>query len=443
MRALVLNGATGDDPLLDGLEQVLADALAARDIAADRRRLRDVPVAYCQGCFECWTRTPGVCKIDDAGRTLAEAYVASDLVVFVTRSPWGGYSSEVKKALDRMLGVILPFFRRIDGEVHHWPRYDAMPALGVLAVLDQPDTDAEATLRTLVERNAVNVAAPVHAVAVVDRPLDAAHQWATCDGLIAGLLTVRAAREPIRDVEAELPHLPLAPDGDPPTRALLLVGSAKPHGTSTSESLGAALLDGLAAHGVPASTRYVQRDAHSPEGLARLVAEVRAHDLLVLASPVYFDAYPSLVTRAMEAIAADRGARAEPPPLTVAALLNCGFPEAHHAAVARNIAALFARQVGARPPGALQLGGGGALHGRPLREAGHMVAHVRAAIAQAAEALARGRAIPPEARDAVARPLMPLLLYMAAGDAGWLWTAAHERTLTKLWAKPYRARTPS
>jgi hypothetical protein len=63
--------------------------------------------------------------------------------------------------------------------------------------------------------------------------------------------------------------------------------------------------------------------------------------------------------------------------------------------------------------------------------------------ANSPEALARGRAIPPEARDAMARPLMPVLLYMAAGDAGWLWTAAHERTLTKLWAKPYRARATS
>jgi hypothetical protein len=31
---------------------------------------------------------------------------------------------------------------------------------------------------------------------------------------------------------------------------------------------------------------------------------------------------------------------------------------------------------------------------------------------------------------------MPTALYMAAGDAGWIWTASHEGALTKLWHRP-------
>lgn len=30
--------------------------------------LHEEKIAYCLGCFECWTKTPGLCRIDDGGR---------------------------------------------------------------------------------------------------------------------------------------------------------------------------------------------------------------------------------------------------------------------------------------------------------------------------------------------------------------------------------------
>jgi multimeric flavodoxin WrbA len=37
--------------------------------------LKNVKVAPCQGCFECWVKTPGECKIDDNGRNIAKKMV--------------------------------------------------------------------------------------------------------------------------------------------------------------------------------------------------------------------------------------------------------------------------------------------------------------------------------------------------------------------------------
>jgi len=102
-----------------------------------------------------------------------------------------------------------------------------------------------------------------------------------------------------------------------------------------------------------------------------LVAEVRRHELLVIASPIRIDALPALVTRTLEAILADRECVDEAPPLTVLLLLDCGFPESRHASVAATIGVLFARRVRARWAGALQVGAGAVIHGRPLAEAGH------------------------------------------------------------------------
>lgn len=437
MRVLILNGAVGDDPLLDNLTARLARDFETREAGVQIVRLRETPVAYCQGCFQCWTHTPGVCKIDDAGRDLAREFVTADIAVLVTPSRFGSYSSESKKVLDRTLGMLLPFFRRIDGEVHHSPRYAYPPAFGVMAVLNRHDAAAEATVRALVTRNAINFAAPTHAVGIVERTDAPSRALAACDALAEALTRASVGpREHVADVEQLLPHVTHASPGDAPTSALLLIGSAKPHGTSTSESLGMELLEQLAMQGIIGQMRYLHRDAHSVEGLRSLVAEVRRHPLLILATPIYIDALPSLATRALEWIADDRATQTPPPPLSVAMILNCGFPESRHAAVARTVGALFARNVHARWAGALQLGGGGAIAGRPLTEVGGMAVHLSEALRDAAVALARGEAIPASVRDAFQRPLMPTSLYMAAGDAGWLWTAAHEGSLTKLWQRP-------
>ncbi|MCC7055283.1 MAG: flavodoxin family protein [Gemmatimonadaceae bacterium] len=438
MRALILNAAPGPDPQLDELTARVASDFVARRYAVETFALRDVPVAYCQGCFECWTKTPGICKIDDAGRDLSAAFTVCDVVVLVTPVLFGSYSSEAKKVLDRTLGTLLPFFRRIDGEVHHVPRYKYPPALGVIAVLDSPDPDVEQVVRVLALRNAINFGAPLHSVGVVHRSGQSGAGFAACDALVS-TLTATAARatiEEIEDVDTLLPVTPLAPDAPRPTRAMLLIGSAKPHGTSTSESLGSVLLERLALHGLDVSMRYVQREAHDAASLHAFASAVRAHDLLIVAAPVYIDALPALVTRALEAILSDRQGDAEPPPLTVAMVLNCGFPESRHASVARTIGALFARRARARWAGALQLGGGGAIHGEKLSAAGRIVHHLPPLLEDAAASLASGRSLTAAVRDGFRQQLMPTTLYMAAGDAGWLWTASHEGALTRLWERP-------
>jgi len=438
MRALILNAALGPDPFIDQLMHRVTTDLVARRYAVESILLHDTPVAYCQGCFHCWTHTPGTCEINDAGRQLADAFTVCDTVIIVTPSQFGSYSSEAKKVLDRTLGTLLPFFRRIDGEVHHVPRYKYPPSLGVLAVTRGVDAACETTVRVLAQRNAINFASPMHTVQVVNRAGTAAEAFGACDGLVASLTApgVRIPIDEITDVDTLLPVMPTAADGPAPPRALLLIGSGKPHGTSTSESLGRVLCDALQTRDVQVDVRYVVRVTHSAEMLQEFVDEVRAHDLLLITSPVYIDALPALVTKTLEAIASDRSEVEARTPLTVAVLLNCGFPESRHTSVARTIGALFAQSVGARWAGALQLGGGSAVNGVPLEEAGRMVAHLPPLLDDAAAALANGRAIAPSTQEAFRQQLMPTAVYMAAGDAGWIWSASHEGALTKLWDRP-------
>jgi hypothetical protein len=167
MRALVLNGGYHDGHPLDAIQETLLEELRLRGWRAEAVVLRDVPIAYCTGCFECWTKTPGVCKIVDAGRDLARSWIQSDLVVVLTPVTFGGYSSEFKKALDRVICLVSPFFTRIAGEVHHRRRYARYPALLVIGWLPEPEPEEEVIFHTLVRRNARNMHVPDFASGVV------------------------------------------------------------------------------------------------------------------------------------------------------------------------------------------------------------------------------------------------------------------------------------
>ena len=153
-RTLVLNGALPGDETLEPVEEALLALLRKERTEIRGYAMRDVPLAHCQGCFECWTTTPGLCKTEgDAGREITAALIKSDLLVILTPVTFGGYSSEIKKAMDRIICLVLPFFRRVDGEVHHRRRY--------------PDEEEARIFRALVERNARNMDSPATAVSLL------------------------------------------------------------------------------------------------------------------------------------------------------------------------------------------------------------------------------------------------------------------------------------
>ena len=177
----ILNGALPGDPFTDALAQRTGTAYTAGGAHVTLWRLRDVKAAYCLGCFQCWTHTPGECRIDDDLRTVTASIIRADLQVNVSPVTFGGYSSEIKKALDRSICLVMPFFTRVNGEVHHVPRYDRFPRVHAIGVLSQPDAAQEDIFRRLVERNAINMHAPAHSTEFVYRGAgatgaDVAHQ---------------------------------------------------------------------------------------------------------------------------------------------------------------------------------------------------------------------------------------------------------------------------
>lgn len=157
MKALVLDGSREGDTLTPVAVLGMTSALAGRVDVVELVKPRELAIAPCAGCFGCWTRTPGECVIKDDARDVVGSYVGSDLVVYVTPVTFGGYSSQLKKLLDRIiLSVLDPRFTVVGGEVHHRLRYRRYPKTVGFGTLPSPDPEAERLFAQLVARNGIN-----------------------------------------------------------------------------------------------------------------------------------------------------------------------------------------------------------------------------------------------------------------------------------------------
>ncbi len=224
--------------------------------------------------------------------------------------------------------------------------------------------------------------------------------------------------------------------------AVLLVGSARPSGTSTSEALGRSLLRRLVAAGF-AGRVFLVAHWRSDEALRELRDAVAAAEIFVLAAPLYEDSLPYLVVRAFEAIAADRTRPGAPPaPARFLAMVNCGFPEAAQTQTALDICRIFAAQAGFEPASALGLGGGETLHGRPPEALGWLARHVRRALDLTAQALLAGRPVPQKAVELMARPIVPAIGYLLVANHNWRREARRWGAESKLAARPYEPAAP-
>ena len=167
VKAVILNGSGKDDEALDSIYNIIVSELTGIEWKVESFILRDLKIAYCLGCFECWVKTPGVCRFNDDGREIARKFIQSDLSIFFTPVTFGGYSAELKKAVDRFICLISPFFTKINGEIHHKPRYERYPRLMVVGVLPHADEESERIFKTLVNRNAINIHPPAHIGGIV------------------------------------------------------------------------------------------------------------------------------------------------------------------------------------------------------------------------------------------------------------------------------------
>jgi hypothetical protein len=202
-------------------------------------------------------------------------------------------------------------------------------------------------------------------------------------------------------------------------RALLLVGSPRGIGHSTSDGLGSGILDVLKERGFATEKLHVHAVVASPKELESGLVAIGAADTVILTLPLYVDSFPAPVIALLEQIA-ERRIGAGRAGLFV--VIQCGFPEKEQNATALAIAERFAAEAGW-----LWLGGVG------LGAAEWQHKDVARALAPIAEAIANETAIP----QPVLRKAMPAWLYRFGGTIMWRLAAKKHHATRSLRARPY------
>jgi multimeric flavodoxin WrbA len=436
MNLCLLDAASSQDPTAVAARRAIHDRAAREQWTVQSFHLPDLRIADCVGDFNCWLKTPGVCSINDANRDVARGIAQSQLLVFLTPVSFGGYSSELKKALDHIVQVISPFFESVDGETHHKMRYAAHPRLVGIGLMDRADEEAAGVFHALVARNAANLQNDCYASGVLHRALDEAGIVARVDHLL--------------DAADRVPHsvkLEFGPRAKQwrtpfpaPASAVLLSGS--PRGArSSSASLGNYLLTQLTRLRVRTGTIEICRTRLSEADTAELLAATDAADLVILSCPLYADSLPTGVIRTLERIDAHRH-RITPDTRSGAqrfmAIVQSGFPEPQHNHTALAICREFAWESRYVWAGGLALGGGhGLVQSKPLEKLGGKAAHVRKALDLTATALVGGHPVPDEAVHLFEKPFVPGWMYRAFGNLGWVIDAQKNGTRRQLGNRPY------
>ena len=172
MKIVVLNG--NPDEKNAAFDKYLAD-LGARleelGHAVDLLRLWEMDLRWCTGCFGCWVKTPGQCVSNDASHDVDRRVIHSDLVLFASPLLMGFPSAVLKKAQDKLIGLVHPFIELVEGECHHIKRYERYPYLGVV-VEREDDTDDEdlEIIRDIYRRTSLNFKSELRLFETTDRP---------------------------------------------------------------------------------------------------------------------------------------------------------------------------------------------------------------------------------------------------------------------------------
>lgn len=342
MNIVILNGDPGNrgnrGNSLTRYLQLLSERLRAAGHTVREVQLRELDLRDCVGCFGCWVKRPGACVVDDASHLIDAAVIHSDLTIWASPLLMGFPSALLKRALDKSIPLIHPYFDVVRGEAHHLARYARYPRLGLIldpeATTDDLDIDI---VSNLLARTALNLKSSLSFATTTQTDLD----W-----VISQIESTEAAPL-LASLAGPLPGTRVAPI----SRLTFFNGS--PRGRRGNTPI---LLDQVAQGflGVPdrsVDLIHLNRTRES----ARWLDAVADAECVWLGFPLYTDAMPGLVKGFIEHLEPLVGRVANPP---IGFLVQSGFPESAHSRYVERYLAKLAQRLKAPYLGTIVKGGG-------------------------------------------------------------------------------------
>ncbi len=349
----------------------LAEQYEGWDVVSD-----DGTIRPCIGCFGCWVKTPGQCVIPDAYQTMARRIHAAEEVVVRTKWTYGGFSPFVKNVFDRSIGVVLPFFEIVKGEMHHQKRYPEIKPITVHFRGSGLDSEKQALSRRYVEAVCLNLQGAVKEITFEEVPAPAPKR--ADDRAVSGTVLLNCS---LRGKEAN-------------SRIYL---------SRLNERLGGELLDLVSCRG--------DYDA--------MAAQLRGAETLVLGTPLYVDGLPSAALRLLAALERDPGGKKR-----VYVIANLGFYESRQIQNLLAFVRNWSEQCGYVYGGGLAVGAG-AMNAPLIRLPG--AKNAVEGLSRFASAIMDGRCVNDHYEDSF---LFPRAAYVLAANHSWI-PKGKENGLTK------------
>ena len=171
MKICVLNGNPEPGELDEYLSR-LSVVATARGHSVKVLQLRDMDIKYCVGCFGCWIKTPGECIAKDDSAEVCRHFVHSDLLVCASPVKMGQVPAVLKKAIDKLLPLVLPYFKVVEGEIHHPQRYEQTRDFAVLLQKDGADEEDFAIIERSFRRLCINFDSRFRCLKLTDEPVE-------------------------------------------------------------------------------------------------------------------------------------------------------------------------------------------------------------------------------------------------------------------------------
>ena len=105
MSSIILDGFENENSIGNTLKRLIEE----KGVKSTYFKLKDMNILPCRSCGSCGLKTPGKCVIDDDMPKIMKAIATSSLYVMLTPIRFGGYSSQLKKAVDRTMSMGFPF----------------------------------------------------------------------------------------------------------------------------------------------------------------------------------------------------------------------------------------------------------------------------------------------------------------------------------------------
>jgi multimeric flavodoxin WrbA len=141
-KVIIINGDPKKSSLFSNYLTEIQCLLNKKDFEVTLVNLSEKNIKQCIGCWDCWWKTPGLCRFNDDAPEILKQTIQSDLVIYASPLIMGMYSALLKKLHDRTIPLVHPYIEIIEGECHHRKRYPRYPKMGIL--LDKRNETPEA-----------------------------------------------------------------------------------------------------------------------------------------------------------------------------------------------------------------------------------------------------------------------------------------------------------